>query len=289
MSTNVPPPEDPQPEGEAVPPQPPVGEEAAPPPPPPPPSYGAPAGGYGEAPPPPPGLATKKWDLGAALSYGWAKFQDNLGQILLAALVLFVVYAAAVAIAFGFIALLTSSPSCELNDSATNLVCDDGSGFLWRMIVSGLAFGFVFVVAQIVGAGIIRGALGITEGRRFQVSELFKTEGIGAVVLASLLVGVLTGVGYILCYLPGIVVAFLTSYTLFFVIDKGLSPVEAVKASFELIKDNLGDTLIWYIVGGLVAAAGAIACGVGLLVTVPLVIIGTAYTFKKLTDQPVAP
>ena len=278
MSTNEPPPGEPNPSDEVPP---------SPPPPP-------PTGGYGETPPPPayggppPGVP-EKWDLGAALSYGWKKFQENLSQILLAALVLFVAYAVAAAIAFGFIALLTSNPECTFDSETLRTSCTEGSGFIWRMIVSGIATGFLFVVAQVIGAGVIRGALGITEGRPFQVSELFKTEGIGPVVVASLLVGVLTGVGYILCYLPGIVVAFVTSYTLFFVIDRGLAPVDAIKASYELVKDNLANTIVWYLVGGIVAFAGAIACGVGLLVTVPLVIIGTAYTYKKLTDAPVVP
>ncbi|WP_395693114.1 hypothetical protein [Nocardioides sp.] len=295
MSTNEPPPEEPTAGG------------TPPPPPPPPPSYGQPAapteGGYGggEAPPPPPAppggaggypppppTPGTQWSLGEALSYGWNKFTANAGQILLAVLVLVLVYAAASALAFGFIALMTSGASCDFNNSTGSLECDNGSSFFWRMIVSGVAYGFLFVVGQIVAAGIIRGALGITEGRPFQMSEFFKTDQLGAVVVASLLVGIATGIGYMLCYLPGIVVAFVTSYTLFFVLDQKLAPVDAIKASFEFIKNNLGNTILWYIVGGLVAAAGAIACIVGLVVTVPLVIIGTAYTYKKLSNQPVA-
>ena len=98
-----------------------------------------------------------------------------------------------------------------------------------------------------------------------------------------------TFVGTILCYLPGLVVGFFTSYSLYFVMDKGLAPIEAIKASVNLVKDNLGTTIVWYIVGGLVAGAGAIACGVGLLVTIPIFLLGTAYTYKHLTGQPVAP
>lgn len=275
MSTNEPPPEQ-EPTDGATPPPP-------PPPPPAPPSYGDGAG----APPPPPAPGNG-WSLGGALSYGWNKFSANAGQILLAVLVLFVVYAVAAAVAFGFIALMTSEASCDFNNSTGSLSCDDGSSFFWRMIVSGIAYGFLFVVGQIVAAGIIRGALGITEGRPFQMSEFFKTDQLGAVVITSILVGIATGIGYMLCYLPGIAIAFITSYSLFFVLDKKLPPVEAIKASFELVKNNLGNTIIWYIVGGLVAAAGAIACGIGLIVTVPLVIIGTAFTYKLLSGQTVA-
>jgi uncharacterized membrane protein len=250
------------------------------PPPPPPPEY--------TTPPPPPPAGGPAWSLGDALSYGWKKFQENVSQILLAVVVLFVVYVVAAAIAFGFQAVMISDETCTFT-AAEGMQCEGGSSWLWRMIVSAISIGFLYIVVMIVGAGIIRGALGITEGRPFQVSEMFKTDQLGNVVVASLLVGVATTIGYALCYLPGVAVAFLTSYTLFFVIDQNLAPVDAIKASFELTTKNLGNTVVWYIVGGLVAVAGAIACGVGLLVTVPLVIIGTAYTYKTLTAQPVAP
>lgn len=232
--------------------------------------------------PPPP------YSIGSALSYGWVKFTENLNQILLAVLVLFVVYVAAGAIAFGFVALLTSDESCSI-DSAGTLTCEDGSGYVWRTIVSALAIGLLYVVGQVVGAGIIRGALGITEGRPFQVAEMFRIERLGPVIVASLMVGIATSIGYALFYLPGIVIAFVTSYTLFFVIDQRCSPIEAIQASYELVKNNLAHTIVWYVVGGLIAVAGVIICFVGLLVTIPVVLIGTAYTYKTLRGDPVAP
>ena len=83
--------------------------------------------------------------------------------------------------------------------------------------------------------------------------------------------------------LPGIVAGFLLSYTMYFVVDRDLEPMAAVKASFELTRNNLGNTLVWYIVGGIVAFAGFIACGVGALVSLPVVLLGTAYTYRTLT------
>ena len=39
----------------------------------------------------------------------------------------------------------------------------------------------------------------------------------------------------------------------------------------------------------LVVIAGAILCGVGLLVAIPIAVIGTAYTYRRLHGQQVAP
>lgn len=271
-----------------TPPEPPMGGDGTPPPPPPPPP---PSGGYGAPPPagygaPPPG--TSGWDVGAALSYGWNKFQANVGQIIVAALALLVAMAILGGIGFGILAASTSDYECRFQDDG-DYVCDGGTSFIVGIILYGLIVALIMIAAQVIGAGLIRASLDITEGKPFLTSTVFKFDKIGSVIVTSLIIAAATFVGTILCYLPGLIVGFFTSYSLYFVMDKGLAPVDAIKASVNLVKDNLGTALIWYIVGGLVAGAGAIACGVGLLVTIPIFLIGTAFTYKHLTGQPVAP
>ncbi|MFA6299264.1 MAG: hypothetical protein WCS84_07925 [Nocardioides sp.] len=270
-----------------MPPEPPMGGDSTPPPPPPPP----PPGGYGAPPPgaygaPPQGGSG--WDLGAALSYGWNKFQANVGQIIVAALALLVAMAVLGGIGFGILAAMTSDYECRFEDDG-DYVCDGGTSFILGLVLYGLITALIMIAAQVIGAGLIRASLDITEGKPFLTSTVFRFDKIGSVIVTSLIIAAATFVGMILCYLPGLIVAFLTSYSLYFVMDKGLAPVDAIKASVNLVKDNIGTTLIWYIVGGLVAGAGAIACGVGLLVTIPIFLIGTAFTYKHLTGQPVAP
>lgn len=271
-----------------TPPEPPMGGDGTPPPPPPPPP--PPAGGYGAPPPaygaPPPG--TSGWDVGAALSYGWNKFQANVGQIIVAALALLVAMGILGGIGFGILAASTSDYECRFQDDG-DYVCDGGTSFIVGIILYGLIVALILIAAQVIGAGLIRASLDVTEGKPFLTSTVFKFDKIGSVIVTSLIIAAATFVGTILCYLPGLIVGFFTSYSLYFVMDKGLAPVDAIKASVNLVKDNLGTALIWYIVGGLVAGAGAIACGVGLLVTIPIFLIGTAFTYKHLTGQPVAP
>lgn len=251
-----------------------------------PPTYGQmPPGG---PPPAPPGGAGG-YSVGNALSYGWAKFQANAGQIIIAAVVLVIGLAIVSGIGYGLTAAVTDGPSCSTDPNTFRTTCDGGTGFVTRLILQSFISAILLVVGQVIGAGVIRGALGITEGRKFEFSEMFKTDKLGSVLVASLIIAAATFVGTILCYLPGLVVGFVTSYTLFFIIDKDLAPVEAIKASINLVRENIGNTLVWYLVGGLVAIAGFVLCFVGALVTVPVVLIGTAYTYKTLTGQPVAP
>jgi len=237
-------------------------------PPPPPGGYGAPPpGGFGGAP------TGGQWDLGAALTYGWNKFQQNMAQIVIAGVALFVGIAAVVVVA---IVLQTA-------------VVDYDTSFFVILFINAIMVGLIFVVLQLIGAGIIRGALDITEGRPFNASTVFKFTNATNVLLTALLIGAGVLVGTVLCYLPGIAFGFISSYAMYFVVDKNMAPVDAIKASFELIKANFGNTLIWYIVSGIVGGLGAILCGIGIIATMPIAIIGTAYTYKMFTGQAVAP
>ena len=90
-------------------------------------------------------------------------------------------------------------------------------------------------------------------------------------------------------YLPALIVGFLTQYTLLFIVDQQLSGVDAIKASIKFVTDNLANTLIYYILAVIVLFVGAILCGIGLLVAAPVALIGLAYTYRRLQNQPVVP
>ncbi|WP_370248326.1 hypothetical protein [Nocardioides sp.] len=230
-------------------------------PPPPPPGYGAPM----------PPVPNSGWSIGNALSYGWTKFQANVGQILLTALVLFV----GIGVVYGVMFAITAAVGSD--------------SFVLSLVLLSLTIGVVIVAAQLIGAGLIRGALDVTEGRPFLMSSAFKFADVGKVLVTALIIGGLSFVGFLLCYLPGVIVAFATSYAMYFVVDKNMEPVDAVKASVDLVRSRLGDTILWWLVAAVVGSIGGCLCGVGALVTYPIALIGTAYTYKHLTGQPVAP
>ena len=249
--------------------------------PPPPPSDGY----YGAPPPPNP---SQGWSVGAAVNYGWTKFQANVGQIILAGIAVLVGVAIFQGLGFVIRNILVQDPECTGSVIDNTFKCTDGSGFFISLLASAVSSFLFFLVYQVISAGIIRGSLGITEGRNFEFSEVFKTDKIGPVIITSLISAAIVFVGTLLCIIPGIIASFMLSYALYFVIDKDMAPVDALKASFNLVKDNLGEAFVWAIVAFLIVIAGFIACLVGAIVAIPVSIIGTAFTYKKLTGQEVA-
>jgi uncharacterized membrane protein len=163
------------------------------------------------------------------------------------------------------------------------------SSFVLQNIVSWTFSLLGWIVSMIIGAGIVRAALDITEGKELDPQTVLTPHKLGEVIVASLLIGIATFVGFILCIIPGLLVMFFTSYTLYFLMDReDLGAIDAIKASIDFTKDNVGNVIVWYLVSLAAWIVGALLCGVGLIVAVPVVLIGTAYTYKTLNNEPVA-
>ena len=67
-----------------------------------------------------------------------------------------------------------------------------------------------------------------------------------------------------------------------------MGAIDAIKASFEFTKANAGNVILWFLLSLVAWFVGALLCGVGLIVAIPVVLIGTAYTYKTLNNEPVA-
>ncbi len=251
-------------------------------------------GGYG-APPPPPGTGfndpnARPYSPTDAVAYGWNKFKANPAPLLVGTLILLLV-AGAISVVANIIAsaIFVSDPSATINPDTGQLEVTGGGGFIASILVSTLISLVAGIVAQIIAAGLVKGALDTTDGRQVSLGTMFEGWDKGKVAVAAVLVSVATSIGTLLCYFPGLVVGFLFSYTMFFVVDRDLSPVDAIKASVSFVTSNLGPTLLFYLLGVLVVLAGAILCGVGLLAAIPIAVIGAAFTYRRLNNQMVSP
>jgi uncharacterized membrane protein len=221
-----------------------------------------------EPPPPPsipswdqPGQPGQPLEVGAAVSYAWAKFQQHAGALILIALVI------ALANLIGF---------------AISLVVEDFFVALMLQIV-------FFIIGQILTVGIINASLMVTRGETPELGKVFATERLGPFIIASILYGIAIFVGLVLCIIPGIIAAFMLSFYGFYVLDQNAEPVAALSASFNLVKDNFGIVFLIVLVAFVINFIGAALCGIGLLVTAPICWIILGYAYRRLNNQSVAP
>ena len=280
---------------------PPPGSYPPPPPgnyPPPPPGWGYPPPGQGYPPPPPsngsflpppPGAGRPALSVGEGLSWAWNKFSKNPVPLVVATLV------------FGLVLFLASSvitPLMQAVSPESFTTYDSADGMIdtttYSVTAGGIAVLILATVVQLVIAGAIgaayfAGLLDIADGRPVSIGSFFRPRNIVAVIIASLLIGILTTVGLLLCIVPGVIVTIFAWFTNVGIVDRNLSPIDGIRSSFDAVKRNFGQVLLFWLTSTAITIVGALLCGVGLLVAAPVAYLLQVYAYRKLSGGSVAP
>jgi hypothetical protein len=80
-----------------------------------------------------------------------------------------------------------------------------------------------------------------------------------------------------------LIIAACTHFATYFAYFYDVKPIEAIKLSVRMGLRNFGHMILLFLFSGFVAAIGAILCGVGLLVTLPIASLIIYYTFEGIT------
>ena len=234
--------------------------------------------------------AAPAFNVGDAFSWGWRKFTENAGPIVLAVLV----YAAIILVVEVIWVLLVrgifvSTPSVTINPQTGVITSTGGSGFFTTLLVNALSL-FVFVaLGAFLQAAVVRGGLIIADGRKkLEIGDMFKFDNFVTVLVAAIIVGALTAVGVLFCFVGALVVWFFTSFYMFFLIDKGLGSWDSVKASFDFVKDNVGQVFLLILLAAIVYAIGAALCLIGLIVAAPVAFLALTYGYRRLQGDQIA-
>jgi uncharacterized membrane protein len=148
----------------------------------------------------------------------------------------------------------------------------------------GVLFGVMFLtlfVAAFFTGGMHKSALKQLKGGKVELRDLFSGGNTYLpILIATILTVLLTMVGSMLCIVPGLLVGGALFFTMPLIVERRLSPVEAMKASYEHTKKNIWMFTLFAFVVGLISQAGAYACYVGLLATIPLMFTISAVAYR---------
>lgn len=100
-----------------------------------------------------------------------------------------------------------------------------------------------------------------------------------AVMFVAGLLNAIPCLGQIAALVIHIAFSTLTMFTMFYLVDKQLPAIEAIKASINIVKQNFFPFLGLGIVAGAIGMAGVILCGIGIFATLPITfcILAAAY------------
>jgi len=100
-------------------------------------------------------------------------------------------------------------------------------------------------------------------------------------LLAGILIGLGVGIGMILLIIPGIAVAILTTFTFHFIAYEDASFMDALKGSFNLVKENFVPVLLVVIIIGALNSVGSMVA-IGTLLTFPFGLVVLTVVFEEL-------
>ena len=148
----------------------------------------------------------------------------------------------------------------------------------------------VFVIASFLAtAGVVRGALYVTLGRRIGFADTFTGPYFGAFALTTLLIMVIFIAGLFLFVLPAIFAILLFQFAPFFALDRGLSPFNALKSSVGLVRLHWLLAILVLLFSGASYLISGLFWGIPTLLFLPLAALVTAYVYRSLQGETVDP
>jgi uncharacterized membrane protein len=120
-------------------------------------------------------------------------------------------------------------------------------------------------------------------GRNAELSDLFKGfDYFVPALVASLLIGLFTFIGFLFLIIPGLVIAAMYKFTYLFIVDKRMDFWPAMQASHAVVKNDYFGFTMFLILAFLLNVVGFLCFFVGLLITIPVTFAAITVAYKEI-------
>jgi uncharacterized membrane protein len=201
---------------------------------------------------------TERVPMEQALRFGWEETKKNFWQLLG---MLAIMYGVAIAHAI-----------------LSNVFHDKMFAELVLMI-------FYIAVMILLMGGLINVALKIVRQEEFSFSDLFgMSRRILNLLAALILYGLAVGLGSLFLIVPGIILGIKLQYSPYFIVDKNMGPIEALKASWSVTRDVKLKLFLFWLLCGFVHFIGMLALGVGVIPASMVTMIANTFVYMRLVE-----
>lgn len=221
--------------------------------------------------------------VGAAITWAFDRFKANAAGFVGLAAVVTVVYLMQ---NVGTAPLQNILVDCSNPETPGQLNACTAALGLSAFVAIGISL-FFALVAFIAQIGVQRAAIRSTQGVPPSFSEMFTTQHLVTYILYMIVFAILGVLGLILCILPGLIVFFFLQLGPYYILDKGLSVGDAIKASIEAVRRNIGPALIMTMINVLVQLLGGMIFGLLTLLTLPFAALFTAHMYRQFNREPI--
>ncbi len=218
-------------------------------------------------------MTTKTFSIGDIINDSWSIIKKNIwifaGSILGISVIIFLIIALT-----GGLGAITAGSHGDVQSAL-------GAMFGFSMIIMML---LIFIIAAVFSVGYYKMALIAADGLE-PTFAAFSTslKKILNVLFASFIYVILVYIGLFLCIIPGFIVLVRLQLTFFFIIDKDYGAIEAISKSWNATEGETINLLLLFLAFYLINMLGMLCCGIGMLVTAPMQVIGMALVYRTLT------
>lgn len=199
-------------------------------------------------------MSKESFTIAGAIREGWELTKVNIGFLVVYQIILF------------FLIWL-------FNDSSEN----------WHFALTQIIGWIIIILGKM---GFYNSALLLTKGLKPRFDQFYVNwRLLLSWIVASFLFAIMLIVGLILLIVPGLYVLATFGFYPFFILDKGLGPIESLKQAAEATKENRWQVLLLFLACAGLDLLGLLFFGVGILIAAPVTMIALATVYDKLTGQ----
>ena len=205
-------------------------------------------------------MATHEFSSKEAIRFGWDTMKGNIG--------------------FFIGLMMVVAPISLVPQIIRDVVGEDAS-------VLSIIGQIVFLVFDIIlTMGLIKIALRFCDNEKGRFADLFSCYPLFIKYISGIILYILIVFGgMILLIIPGIIWGVKFQLFEYFIVEKGLGPIESLKKSAEITTDVKWDLFLFQILLGLINLLGVLAFIIGLFATLPTTALAIAFVYRKLLAQ----
>ena len=205
-------------------------------------------------------MRAEKFSISEAIHFGWNTMKSNLGFFIGLLILVFL---------FSSLSSIIAAKATEAN----------------------IFLGIIFYIADfslsiIISIGLVKIALRFCDNEKGRFADLFSQYPLfPQYLVGSILYGLIVFAGTILLIIPGIIWGIQFCFYDYFIVDKGLGPIEALKRSSAITRGVKWDLFVFFLILSGINLLGALCLLIGLFVTIPTTMVALAFVYRKLMAQ----
>lgn len=223
-------------------------------------------------------METRFFSIGEMLKAGWAKFKEHPFTWVGALILIFLIMGSHVfvdnwAMGNGF--------NINFDDSlnpTTEIVQPTGLQILITIIYSLIECGFIL--------GITYMGIRAADGLSINILHLFaRFQYVFHYIISYFIYSIIVLVGFVLLIFPAVIWGSKFALFPYFIVDKGLGPIKALKASSQATYGAKWDIFSMVLITFCLVFLGIVALLLGILIVIPVINIAWCCIYRKLTAQ----